>query len=269
MRQSMIAPDVLPYIIATTTGVQGSYYRTIYTNDTTASRRMYRVGQGAEIPKTTLATAEHDITLYKYGRLLEGSYEYFRNVSIDLFSILLQRIALQANLDKADAAMDVAVNGDGNSNAATNYNQSTLDTGSTPTYKAFIKFALKFWPYKLNALVGGETAFVNFLSMARPSVDPYQILSVLQNGQTFDTMRVELAQNIYTDVKLIYLSSVTANVLVGLDTRFALEMVVENGASLVETDRLISSQRNQIAISEKVGFAQIFNPAVPTWTTNA
>lgn len=268
MRQALIAPDVLPQIIAVTTGVTGSHYRTIRTNDTVAQRRMQRVGQGAEMPKTSLTTGEYTINLYKYGRILEGSYEFFREVQIDLFTILLQRMAMQANLDKADAAIDVAINGDGNSNPATNYNQSTLDTGSTPTYKAFIAFALKFFPYKLTRLVGSDAAFINFISMARPSVDPYQILNVLQQGGTF-SQRVELAQDIYTDVQLVYLPSVASGVLVGLDNRFALEMVMENGASIVETDRLISSQRNQIAVSEKVGFDQIFNQAIATWTTTA
>lgn len=268
MRQALIAPDVLPYIIAVNTGVVGDFYRSISTNDTVAMRRMYRVGQGAELPKTTFAATEKAINLYKYGRLLEGSYEYFRTITIDLFSILMQRIALQANLDKADTAIDVAINGDGNSNPATNYNQSVLDTGVTPTYKAFIAFALKFYPYQLNTLVGGDAAFISFLSMARPSVDPFQILNLLQGGGVF-TQQVQLAQNLYSDVKLVYLPSTPANVLVGLDRRFALEQLNEIGASLVETDRIIQSQRNQIAISEKVGFAKIFNEASLTWTTNA
>lgn len=268
MRQALIAPDVLPWIIAVNTGVVGDFYRSIYTNDTIAQRRLTRVGQGAELPKTSFTASEHAVNLYKYGRLLEGSYEYFRTVTIDLFSILLQRIALQANLDKADTAIDVAINGDGNSNTATNYNQSTLDTGAVPTYKAFIAFALKFYPYQLNTLVGGDAAFINFLSMARPSVDPFQILNLLQRGEMI-TQRVELAQNLYSDVKLVYLPSTPANVLVGLDRRFALEQLNEIGASLVETDRLIQSQRNQIAISEKVGYAQIFNQAIAVWTTNA
>jgi hypothetical protein len=268
MRQSLIAPDVLPFLIAITTGVTNELARSIYTNDTVGQRRMYRVGQGAELPKTTFTAAERAIILYKYGRLLEGSYEYFRTVTIDLFSILLQRIALQANLDKADTAIDVAINGDGNNNAATNYNQGTLDTGTTPTYKAFVAFALKFYPYQLNTLVGGDTAFINFLSMARPSIDPFQILNFLQNGGILN-QRVELGQNLFTDVKLVYLPSTPANVLVGLDRRFALEQFNEIGASIVETDRLISSQRNQIAVSEKVGYGKIFNEASRTWTTNA
>lgn len=270
LRQSMIAPDILPFIIATTSQADNDYYRTIYTNDTAAGRRLARTIQGAEFPKTQIGTTEKSVNLYKYGRVLEGTYEYFRSITIDLFTVFLQRIALQANLDKADTAMDVAINGDGNNNnTATNYNQSTLDTGTTPTYKAFIRFALKFYPYQLNTLVASELALVNFISMARPSVDPYQILSVLQRGESLDSMRVSLGQGIYTDVTLVYLPSVADNVLVGLDKRYALEMIMGAGANLVETDRLITSQRNQIAISEKVGFAQIFNQAIGTWTTSA
>jgi hypothetical protein len=271
LRETPILPDVLDLLIATTnTQVKGDFYRTISTNDTAAQRRMARVGQGAELPKTTLATTEKAINLYKYGRLLEATYEFFRAVTIDLFAIYLRRLALQSRLDKADAAIDVAINGDGNSNSATNYNQSTLDTGSTPTYKGFLAFALKFWQqgFRLNRLVGSDAAFINFLTMARPSVDPYQLLTLLQQGQVVN-QKVQLAQDLYADVQLVYLGSVASNLLVGLDQRFALEQIVDNSASIVETDTLISSQRKQIAVSEKVGFAQIFNGAIATWTTNA
>jgi hypothetical protein len=271
LRESPIIPDVLDLIIATTnSAVTGDFYRTINTNDTAAQRRMPRVGQGADLPKVTLSTTEKAINLYKYGRMLEATYEFFRAVTIDLFAIYLRRIAMQARLDKADAAIDVAINGDGNSNAATNYNQSTLDTGVTPTYKAFLAFALNFWKqgFRLNRLVGGDTAFINFLTMSRPSVDPYQLLTLLQNNQVIN-QKVQLGQDLYSDVQLVYLGSVASNVLVGLDQRFALEQVVDNNASIVETDKLIASQRQQIAVSEKVGFAQIFNGAIATWTTNA
>jgi hypothetical protein len=269
MRAAMIAPDILDQLIATTTSIKGDYYRTIYINDTAGQRQMRRVGQGAEIPKTTFTTGERSITLYKYGVTLEGTYEFFRALQIDLFTLFMQRVAIQAMIDRAGAAIDVAINGDGNGNAATNYNQSSLDTGSTPTYAAFLKFQAKFYPYHLNTLVGGETAFVNFLTMARPSIDPFQVLALLQPGKPFAAQEVGLTQGIFTSLNLVYLPTVATGVLVGLDKQFALEQVVEEGASLVETDRLITSQRNQIVISEKVGYDKLYDQATATWTTNA
>jgi hypothetical protein len=117
MRAAMIAPDILDQIIATTTAIKGDYYRTIYINDTAGQRQMRRVGQGAEIPKTTFTTGERAITLYKYGVTLEGTYEFFRALQIDLFTLFMQRVAIQAMIDRAGAAIDVAINGDGNGKA--------------------------------------------------------------------------------------------------------------------------------------------------------
>jgi hypothetical protein len=55
MRQAKLAPDILPYILATTTGIQaGEAYRTIYTNDVVDDRRLFRVDQTAEMSRTRL-----------------------------------------------------------------------------------------------------------------------------------------------------------------------------------------------------------------------
>ncbi len=268
MRQPMIAPDILPFIVATTTSINTTSYRTIYTNETESDRRMYRVDQGADLPFTFLKTQERDVRIYKYGRILRGTYEYFENVTIDLFSILLSRIALQANLDKASAAVDVIINGDGNSNPAASYNQSDLDTGLTMTYAGYLAFCLKFWPYSLTTLVGNAVSVVKFLTMAKPNVDPLQILAFLQNG-TLPAVSVDLPQPLLGNVSLVYLPDAPDGTLAGIDKRFALEQIVRNGSNLVETDRHIQNQTNDVAISEKVGFAKIFAEATKLWVWNS
>jgi hypothetical protein len=269
MRQTKLAPDILPYILATTTGVAaGEAYRTIYTTDTAEDRRLFRVDQTAEMPRTKLTVSEHLIRMFKYGRILEGSYEFFRRVTIDLFAIILARIALQTNLDKATTAIDIAINGDGNSNPAANYNQSTLDTGTVPTFKGYLNFTLQFYPYQLTTLIGNASALTAFLTIQYPNINPLSILSFLQNG-SLGPQKVEMPQNLYQDVQLIYLPDAPSNILIGLDKNFALEMVLENGSNLVETDRIVQRQVNDVVISEINGFAKIFPEATKTWTLNA
>lgn len=269
LREELIAPDTLAYLLANTTGVDSDRYRSIFTNDTVASRRMYRVGQGAELPQTTMGFSEHYITLFKYGRLLKGTYEFFRQIKIDQFAVMLRRIAMQAMLDKADTAIDVLINGDNNSNPATNYNQSTLDTGATPTYSAFLAFMLKFYPYTLTTIVGNEASLVKFLSMARPSIDPFQVLAMLTGRTQPANNGVTIPQPLFNGVQLVLAPNTPTGVLVGLDRTMALEQVIENGSNLVETDKFITNQTEVVAISEKVGFAKLMTAASATWTWNA
>jgi hypothetical protein len=269
MREGLIAPDTLQYMLALRTGTDGSAdYRTIYTNESEDDRRLVRVGEGADFPTTVLSTAEHALRIQKYGRKFEGSYEFFSKVRIDLFAIMLRRTAMQNNLDKADFAAYVAINGDGNGNAATNYNQGTLDTGTTPTYKAFIAFCMKFYPYQLNTLIGNATSLVNFLAMSRPSIDPFQVLALLQQNYMVE-QQVQMPQGIYTNIRLLLLPNMTDGIYLGLDNRFALEEVSVNGSNLVETDKFVATQRNILVISERNGYGKIFNEANRTWTWNA
>jgi hypothetical protein len=268
IRAPMLAADIISEILAITTPVNGSDYRSIYLNDTAEQRRMKRVVESADIPKTTITTSEKSIPVKKYALGLGMTYEAMRRLAIDKFELFLRRVQQENMLSKATDACYTLVNGDGNSNPATNYNQSTLDTGTTMTYKAFLAFAMRFYPYQLNTLIGNETSLVNFLTLARPSVDPFQILSVLQNQQTVN-QRVELRQGIFTNVNLILLPDMTDGVMLGLDRDYALEQVNEIGSNIVDIDKYARNQTQEMFMSENMAWAKVFNEAARTWTWNA
>lgn len=60
--------------------------------------------------------------------------------------------------------------------------------------------------------------------------------------------------------QLIPSDAVSANTLIGLDRRFALEEVYETGL-VVESDRLIRRQLEGTAVSEVAGFAKVISEA--------
>jgi hypothetical protein len=271
IRTFLIVPPILDEIVAITTPVDADSYRTIYLQDTTATRRMARVTELAELPTVKVVTSEKSISLKKYGVRILGSYEAFRRMRIDLFSLHLARIALQAQLDKSSEALDVLINGDGNANPATNYNLTSLDSSTVAgklTYFAWLRFGLKLWPYQLNTVVAGEAELLAILTLQFPNVNPLMLLSMLTSGAPVD-MKVELAQGVWTTIRLVYFPLAPANVLTGINKQTALEMVIEVGASLTETDRVISRQFNEITISEVVGFGQLLPQAIQTLTLNA
>jgi hypothetical protein len=180
MRTPLIASSILDEMVAITTPVDTDTYRSIYLTDGVNDRRMRRVTEGSELPTVKLTTSEHPITLHKYGVKLQGTYEAFRRMRIDLFSLHLARIALQSQIDKASEGLDVLINGDGNANGATNYNLTTLDSGTvagTLTYKAWLRWGLKLFPYQLNTVVAGEAELLSILTLQFPNVNPLMLLS--------------------------------------------------------------------------------------------
>lgn len=255
--KSVVSP--LNGLIAVSTPINSDVYRTIYLDETDLSKyRMKRVTEGSEVPTATLATSENAINLKKYGLRLKASYEAIRRMSIDQLRIHLQAVALQTNLDKATAAIDVLINGDGNNNAATSMTALSLDSTATAgiTYKAWIAFLMKLYPYQCKTIVGNEAALLEILTMQFPSVDPLMLLAKYADSST--GMNVQMQNGVFTTVNLSLLPSAPDNTLVGLDSGFALEEVTEIGANLTETDKIISSQFNEIVLTEVSAFGKLY-----------
>lgn len=266
-REALMAGDILPELVAVTTPIDSGVYRSFYISDQQTAQQKVRVSEGAELPTTELTGQENAITLRKKGRILKASYEFVRRMRIDLLAIHIRRMMQQAAVDKATDALDVIINGDGNSNAATNYNITALGgTAGTLDYKSFVKFRLKYFPGLITTLIGGENEIVQYLTLQFPNIDPLTLLAMAQNPVQ---NRTELPQNLFGSLRVVYLPSAPANKLVGIDRRFALEQVVEIGSDIVETDRIISSQFQEIALSEVMGFAKFDPNASKTLTLNA
>lgn len=266
-RQALVADDILNEMIAIRTPIDSNAYRTIYfTHDAKAASKK-RVTEGAEIPVTEMKTSENTIKLHKYGRRLKATYEAIRRERLDKISLMIEAIMKQAGIDRAAAAYDVLINGDGNNNAATNYNRSDLTTAADLDYAGWASFLFEFYPYQMTAIIGGKAELVGFLTMAAPNVDPIRLIEQLRFGQS--TSQGTMAQNIFNNYRIIYLPNAVASKLVGFDKRYALEMISEIGSDITETQRIISSQWEEIVISEVDGFGVFLPDSRRTITLNA
>ena len=253
-------------LLAFQTSINGDTYRRAYLDDPGAADvRMLRIGELADIPRAKIQTSEQLVRLHKYGRGIEISYEAIRRVPIDKIGIFIAKAALQVEADRVAQAIDVAINGDGNSGtSATNYNQSTLDTGTVPTVKGLIAFKSKFKPpYQLTHIFAREAELVNLQMLTMPNSNPLLIQITGQAGfgslvpmQDLNGARVLYGQ---TD-------SVAAGVYLGLDARYALERITEIGSDIQETTRFIERQTELLVFTENDGFALLDNNANKTWT---
>ena len=229
--------------------IDDNTYKSIYMDDSIFSageKSLAEVAEGAALPKIEIKTAEHTVTIKKYGRYLQATYEAIRRKRAAVVSLFLRAIGLQLQKDKFSDAIDVLINGDGNSNMAADVN--TASSG-TLVYSDLVSFALGFDPYKLNVLICNKTTagtLLNVTEVKEPTVaEGFQV-----RGENIRLFGAELIVD----------QSVADNKIIGLDRRYALQEVYETGV-LTESERLIRQQIEGTAVSEIAGFSKIITAA--------
>jgi hypothetical protein len=172
-------------------------------------------------------------------------------------------MAIQAETDKVSAALDVAINGDGNPNTAAEViNLTTLDPNATPgtlTLTAWIAFKMQFAaPYMLtHALMREDVA----LQLALLNTGSANIPLSTVNLGGLETGIVPI--NAFADgVRYGWTAEAPASKIVGFDRRFALERATEVGGTIQEQDRFILNQPEALTISEVEGWAVVDRNAV-------
>ena len=252
VRQGMEDGNVLPKITATTTTIDSMDYRSVYSVPSEKDKKLMQVAEGASIPATEVKSKSNLVQLHKRGRMLVASYEAIRFQKLDLFSVTLRQIGAYIQRMHVQDAVDVLVNGDGNSNAA-----ATLTIGSSPmsgtkgtlSYAQLVEFWAQFDPYTLNTLLVPGDAMVKLLSLSELQ-DAAAGLNFQGTGALVTPLGAELVRS----------ECVTGGRIIGLDRRYALEMV-QAGEVSVEYDKLIDRQLERAAITSISGFGKIMPEA--------
>ncbi len=267
-----IAPAIpLSELVAITTQIDSDAYRAFYLEDDASQQRMVRVAQATELPRAKLVGGDNTIRLYKYGRALEASYEVLRRMPIDKVAFHIARIAVQSETDKVAAVLDVMVNGDGNNNAATNYNLTTLDSGATAgtlSLKGWLAFKMKFAnPYVVSHVIAQEDGALQLLLLNTGSAN-VPLATAGYNANGFAQFRA-INPGLADGVALGWTSDAPSNKLVAFDRRFAIERVVEIGANIMEVDKWVSRQTQILTMTEAEGYAVFDKNASRTLNINA
>lgn len=270
---AQIAPAIpISELVAVTTPITGAAYRVTYINTgAAAGRRLVRIGESTEIPTVKLTISDKTVELYKFGRALESSYEALRTTRIDKISLHIQLMAAQAETDKLAAIMDVLVNGDGSAgSAATNFNLTTLDSGTTAnnmTLRAWLAFKMKFAnPYMLSTALAQEAQALDLLMLNTGSGNVPLVTIAAQSG--FGGFR-QINTGLRDGVGMGWTAEAPSGKIVGFDRRFAIERVTQIGADISEVERYIKSQVEVITFTEIEGFSKIDNSSVKTLNTAA
>ena len=252
VRQGMEENDILPSIVATTTVIDAMDYRSIYSVPEDADKALADVAEGAAIPTTEIKTKEHLVSLTKRGRMLVASYEAIRFQKLDLFGVMLRQIGAYIQKQQLADAVDVLMNGDGNSNAAKIFTVGTSPmsgTKGTLTYGQLVEFWGQFDPYTMNTILCSTGTMTDILKISELQ-NPLTGLNFQGTGKLTTPLGAQLHRT----------SAVEDGLIIGLDNRYALELV-KAGDVMVEYDKLIDQQLERAAISSISGFAKICDGA--------
>ena len=253
VRQGMEENDILPDIVATTTVIDSLDYRSIYSTPTDEEKELKDVAEGAEIPTTEVNTKEHLVNLTKRGRMLVASYEALRFQKLDLFSVMLRQIGAYIQKQQLADAVKVIMEGDGNDNAAVQYTIGTdpiSGTKGTLGYDQMVEFWSQFDPYTMNTILCSSGTMTKVLKVPELQ-NPLTGLNFQGTGKLTTPLGAQLHRT----------GAVADGVIIGLDKRYALELV-RAGDVMVEYDKLIDRQLERAAITSISGFGKICDGAM-------
>lgn len=238
--------NLLPNVIASTTRINGMDYRSVVSNPSDDDKSLKEVAEGASIPTTSVTTKENLVTLTKRGRMLVASYESLKFQRLDLFTVMLRQIGAYIAKQQFADAMNTVVNGDGNDNAA-----AVVKTASAGvlTYDDLLSLWDALDPYEMNTIIASPDMMLKMLAV-----------NEFKNPQTGINFQGTGKLNNPLGANFIKSDALAEGTIIGLDKRFALEMVVASDVS-VEYDKLIDQQLERAAISCTAGFSKIFDDA--------
>ena len=177
--------------------------------------------------------------------MLVASYEAIRYQKLDLFSVTLRQIGAYINRMHLEDAIDVILNGDGNDNPAQVISLPE-NSGGKLSYGDLVDFWAKFDPYEMNTLLVSGDVMLQLLKLSELQ-NPLTGLNFQGTGKLTTPLGAELLRT----------SALGSGTLIGLDRRYALEMV-QGSDVLVEYDKLIDRQLERAAITSVSGFAKLF-----------
>ena len=234
------------------TQIQGMDYRPVTSVPEKGKKELRRVEEGTTIPQTQVKSQENLVKLHKRGRMLVASYEAVRYQKLDLFSVTLRQMGAHISRQLLEDAIRVLEEGDGNNNAAKQLKVGTAPIGGTAgklTYSDLVDFWAQFEPYEMNTLLVSGDVMLQLLKMEELQ-NPLTGLNFQGTGKLTSPLGAELLRT----------SALSNGKMIGLDKRYALEMVKASDV-LVEYDKLIDRQLERAAITTIAGFAKIFEDA--------
>lgn len=197
--------------------------------------------QAATLPTATVKESTTATVLEKYGRLINTSYEAVRQQRLDVFGVMLRSIGVKLASSVVKKAVDVLA-----ANAAS-------VTTTSLVYDDLAALYGKFDCFDMTTVITSPE-----LASKIAAMKPVSECSAEADGKLMLPFGSELIKT----------SAAGNGKIIGIDRNFALEFITSTDL-IMETDKLIDRQLDQIAVSITCGFRKITPDAVKVLTVTS
>lgn len=222
---------ILSSVCAVKTVVNSGQYLGCVLDDSTA----YDVcSQGETLPTATVTESSAATVLAKYGRLISASYESIRQQRLDVFGVMLRSVGVRLAAAVVKKAVEVLADG--------------ADEVSTTelTYADLTELYGKFESFDMTTVIASPALAAKIAAM-----DQLSDSSADADGRFILPFGSELIKT----------SAAGADTIIGIDRDYALEFITSTEL-IMETDKLIDRQLDQMTASITCGFRKITPDAV-------
>jgi hypothetical protein len=248
-----MAVSLVPRLVAGDISIMSHVQEKVTISDSKETRTLKFIGEGADLPKTKISRTSGSISLYKYGRMMEATYESIRLMHLNLLGLQLQRMGRQIGIDQTDDLIETCVAGDGTSGSAVT--DTDAEVSGTLDYDELIRLFFSFdIGYEMRHAVTNDTQLRTILNMAEFK-DPQAGFSFQRTGVLPGPMGANWHRWNSTGA-----ASFSTDRILAVDDRSAIVLYRE-GDLLEEADRLIDKQLEQRTMSEWIGFMKWDNEA--------
>lgn len=232
IKAGMDQASVLPYVVAATTYTDGVDYHGISLTEAADAV----TDAGAALPITTVKNAAATVAISKYGRQIQTVYEVIRKQRLDLFAVVLKSAGAKISGAVNKAAADALIK-----------SIESSETASTSiAYTDLASFWAKLENHNMTAMLVSPAMMANILALTEMSDCTGDANGVITTP---------------FGVKLVKCPGLAADTVIGVDQSCALEAVFGSDI-IVDSEKLISNQIDNIAFSVSVGFSQIYPSAI-------
>lgn len=240
IKEGMDKASILSEVVAATTVTDEITYRGL---SVTKSGTDDATSEGAEMPNTNVRLSSSAVNLSKFARKLSCSYESIRKNRIETFAVILRDLGAQISR---------AVNGQAALVLSTGVVPTSL-SGETLTYADLANFWASMDAYDMTTMLCSPADMAKILAFEEMK---YCVSDYMTSG---------MVKTPY-GVTLVKCTDLDENTAVGVDKNCALEMIFGTDI-IVDFDKLISTQCDEIACSITVGFSKIAKDATKVLET--
>lgn len=199
--------------------------------------------EGDTLPTAVVTESASAVTLKKFGRLINASYEAVRRQRLDVFGVMLRSIGVRLAASVVKTAVTVL--------AADATEIETAET--TLAYSDLASLYGSFSDFDMTTVIADPTNASLIAAMEQ-----------VKNCTTNAEGRLVLPLG----AELIKCAAADDDAIIGIDRDFALEFITSTDL-VMETDKLIDRQLDQMTVSVTCGFRKITPEAVKVLTVEA